>query len=285
MDINLNSLLAGAALILAVVFALLGLRKGRLAQIPFVAILFMGQFSGNAPGLAAQETVDASAELFQQPQWLAFKQFWQSLDEVTPNSQFNYCFSIDEEQRQAFQAELESVTTGLDQLTDQGMLQEECRDMLLELSMVRIQYFQLDISFITRMIPSMLDSERTQSLESLERRIDLLVKMRRRGNLDEVETRIILKDLEEQFLKAWVLSSLQLESPYILFYHDPETLEDISITLDTIIEQVQDGSYELYDRDDLGRLRDYQTKFQEKLRIVQELRGAISPLLYDLETP
>jgi hypothetical protein len=114
-------------------------------------------------------------------EWKFFKEFWQQLDSLE--------YKVDSPDRDFFlalEAKQKTAIEGLKNLTQEKQISPVVIDLLDKICTERIQYIRLgpNRNMMTRMMPSQISLDKDASIVDLEKRIDMIIKLKANGSIN-----------------------------------------------------------------------------------------------------
>lgn len=156
--------------------------------------------------------------LNQTGEWKAFKTAWKNLDAVEPAndkdsgnySYGSYATLADGERgweiSDAIAKKMDSLSGNLQSLVDKKLIDSLEVKLLRNLCSSRSEYLFFGFrSMMTRMMPPPGLIEKEKSVAALEFRIDMLLKLEKRGKIDSTELELALKNIDNEIRKFSLL--------------------------------------------------------------------------------
>lgn len=157
-------------------------------------------------------------------EWKSFKAFWRQLDNIAPKNETDdnvngmkpyygdYWQAISFDKAKSLKAELETFSNAFSSKSlaqGEEILSNTEIALLVSICTARIDYMSSDFSSMTsRMIPSPAMTGREDSIKDLEKRIDLLVELRKNKTIKEEEFQQALAVVKEDVKTFSVLEAI-----------------------------------------------------------------------------
>lgn len=179
-----------------------------------------------APGPAAtaaqERSVEGAAEasgsrriaaLRGNPSWDRFKRIWRELDDVAPREskgslgELSYVRSLDHEQAPRLSQQADDALRRLsaDQLLSDGEADFLRRTMQLRIGNMTHGFMPL---MMMHRMPAPFETEQASSAERLERKLDVLVKLRTDGKIGSKEFDLALEETQREAITLYVASAM-----------------------------------------------------------------------------
>ncbi|MCK5306823.1 MAG: hypothetical protein KAJ66_06775 [Candidatus Omnitrophica bacterium] len=238
-------------------------------------------------------------------EWINFKAFWKKLDEITPKQktdekEADYFFSeytgaISNEEAENLRGELPELTNGLKKLEQEEKISTIEIELLIKICRERINYMSYGFT-LTRMMPPPVQSAKEVSIKNLERRIDILIELQEKEEIETKEYEQALLNIQEDIKTFSILDAIN--SHYVRYYYYPgvgsrETGDKVNITERHIKEfekhyadyQIKKEEGKLND-DAIAQYKDIDVNYRQTKQALAEIKKALpayGELIVDLE--
>jgi hypothetical protein len=148
-------------------------------------------------------------ELNKTSEWLSFKALWKNLDLVEPSKKNGDAIYLmyqytDRDDYQELNRQSDSLTKLVDvleprlyKLSDKGLIDSVEVELLCNACRSRIEYIFVGFhSMLTRMMPPPGQVEKESNIVELEKRIDLLLELRKKGRVNEEELNLAVENIK-----------------------------------------------------------------------------------------
>jgi hypothetical protein len=140
--------------------------------------------------------------------WQKFKYLWKKLDNIPPKKRevqeyFNehydeYSGAIKQTEADSLKIELDETLENLKTISDENLISKKEIGLLDKISRERFQYMSWGLSsMVTRMMPSYFSINRDESIKDLERKIDVLLALKKNNTIDEKEFIQALENIQK----------------------------------------------------------------------------------------
>lgn len=304
----------------ALVLFLLGIRKLKIRQSKkaglflttiIIVLCLLGYHQSGA--LAQDKNINKSSiskndkkqiiGLVNTAEWQNFKAFWQKLDEIVPNKNKvkvekelsylgEYTGAINTEEGNKLEKELKVLIGGLKEYEQKGIVNPVVFDLLERICIARLNYLAHGFSsMMMRMIPppSLVNEEK--ALKNLERIIDHLLLLKKKGKVDHDEFTQALANIQEEIKVFSILSTRNAH--YGRFYswgeQDRQETSGKSYNIEDYLASFEKDysdykakrKTEKISAEEEKYFKDLNIKYEETKRALEELQPAL-PLLNEL---
>lgn len=243
-------------------------------------------------------------KLVKKPGWKDFRAFWKKLDEITPDRNKvknekdlsyleEYSGAISSEEVNKIQQELKALIGNLKKYEQNGIANPLVIGLLERICLERLKYMSFGFSSMkTRMIPSPSLIAQENSIRDLERNIDGLVLLRKKGKVSKDEFRQALANIQEN-IRAF--SMLDTIGRYYVRYYNLAFVNETKkkFTVEDYMADFERHYADYQKRKQEGTLgesdkyyKDLDSKYQETKQALERLKPVLSimnELIADLE--
>jgi hypothetical protein len=238
MENKIKFIAISAAIATATILFFLGIRNIKLRKKNFfytsllIALTFLGcnfpqtnakdqkNDDGQSNQLFGKDDPEFIRELNKTSEWKDFKKEWKSLDIIEPSVDYDsaiysyspYIRNKENDYERTYKEvteirnNLDSLTKELKVLTNKNLIDTLEVKLLNEICLARVEYLYYGFtSMLTRMIPAPGMLEKEKSIAGLEHRIDLLLKLNKKGAIDTVEFNKAMDNIDKETRKFSIL--------------------------------------------------------------------------------
>ncbi len=144
-------------------------------------------------------------KLFKSNEWQFFKKYWQKLDSIVANEKNNsigigpYTNKLSTDEIKEYQKDLSQVFTYLETLIKKELISKEEGHLFQAISSLRLQYITSGFfSMLSHKMPAPMTITKENSIKDLEKKIDLLVVLRKKGDVKQAEFKKAFANIQKE---------------------------------------------------------------------------------------
>lgn len=233
--------------------------------------------------------------------WTKFKTFWKKLDNISPKEKNisgnndtgkifgEYSNSIDQAEISSLNAEMNETLKNLEMISNENLISKKEITLLNNICRERFQYMTWGLSsMVTRMAPSYFSVNRDESIKDLERKIDILLMLKKNNIINEKEFTQALENIQKDIEIFAVLDSIDSGGSYYYSSYKYGRTADISRPIESYINDFEKTYLEYQElmksqntKETLADKESMEQRYRTIKKDIEETK-AIFPLLREL---